>query len=1073
MQEKEIRMKKLLSLALALIMMVSAAVYLPLGISATETEATTETETIYSENFDALPDGTYTAQQLADALGWTLLRGTPGAEVASVENGLLTLSAEQTTDLVYQIATDAKLMDNFTLQYDLTMVGAGYNLALDDYKLFMSAVYTGTYDKTTGTTRAVFPKCTYEGFNHMVLADGNIDEQNLWGSGYAIWGTGNEQIRPANIPFGGGLGKTTTKTSYKVVYDWDNNQVDCYAGGVRFQSTASNAAFDNYTLADYAGKNAYVRVQKALIAELDNISLMTGGDAKLPNGNVVFEENFDDIEFDPETETAEDLQVKTGFYGFTVAQGEDPSEKDELGKTIPVSSTYSIVDGKLDILNPYKAATVEPKLYIPEMEKAETVVVEFDQQMVYFDILGEYDRGDQAVEFQMYGINDSNRIWLRYTQKGFATMKFYVGSTNVTVGQIRPQTINYQNIVSGHKYTDWTDSHYNLYQSCDHHKFVFSLDGGVEWYINGALTMFLNESQLEKWDGDKIMGHLLKFFIPAGCHVQYDNFKVSVDPEEVPELLITEAASSAFGNSDFEYVEIYNNASEPVNVYDYCLINQTIADSMKSANKTAPADVIMVYPGAHTYRSIATNQSTGESLYSVTHTNPAYEEGWLQPGEVAVLWNTANAMHSGTSAKPEANKKAWSYTVDDFRKGTYVPEDVKVFLAYNDYNRTLEDSGRYVLAMAERSIYQPDYQPKFGRGDMALAEVLNSYENFTSYVYMLIDGPFDPADNRSDYGDNMSKNEDGESVYPSDSQSCYRDFYSDSLSLKNGAPETLLAAQFEYIMNNRAKEGRCINYDNIETRFDVSPGVVYDRQKRVVSYSVDQYTYEKYLGMQVFYDIVDTQNDAVRDGKKTLFSFVNGTITFDADMSLRLTGDTQVNRVGAQLFTLSGAALNLADASSPALRWTTVIKTSDFEELLAYQTIGVIRQLEVGTLVAKTEDLTDGVELTIESAADSSVITKVDARVENWLDGTTLFRNEYAVLAAEYAVDSENYGTEYSAVGYISATLLDGRVITIYGSYDEAAHSRSVLGVASAIREADYAGYDSTAVDSILATVEP
>lgn len=1043
-------------------MLASAAVFLPLGVSAVEDAAMAQT--IYSEDFEG-KDGVYTASGVCDVLGWELLRGDANAQVATIADGVLTLTASD-RDLVYKIKSAFALVNGCTVQYDLTQ------LSYTGGKTMFSTVYVGNYDVATGKTRAVVSKCNNEGYHHMSLVDGDLNEKDHTAAAYLIPGTGHEQARGENILWGEGYSKPTSTTTWKHVYDTENNQVDTYASNVRVNSTVGNVAFENYNIADYMGKNAYLVVQAGRASAFDNIVITEGGEAITHDSNVVFEQNFDDITYDPETETPQQLAEKIGFQSLPVTDqpGTDPTEKNPDGTDMVIGTQYGIVDGTLDILSPYNAGVVEPRIYIPEMEKAKEVVIEFDQQYVYKDIPGEYDRGDQSVEFQMYGRRSDVRMWFRYTQKGFATMKCYWDGGSATVGQIRPQTINYNNRVSGHKYTDWTDSHYNVYQSRDRSKIVMNVDGGVEWYINGALTMYFNDSQLESWKhhGEQIMGSILKYYIPAGCHVQYDKIKVTVDPDEEPELLITEAASTAFGNDAFEYVEVYNNASKAVNIYDYVLINQTIADSMKHAQNTAPANIVTMYPGAHTYKSVATDKKSGDPLYSLTLTNPDYAGGWLQPGEVALIWNTADAMHSGTAQKPVANEKAWNYTVADFRKELAVSDSVKVFMAYNDYNTTLENSGRYLLALADRSIYQPKYQAAYTRGDEVLAEIVNSYDNFTSYVYMLLDGPFDPGDNRSDFGDNMNNNDEGAAAYPTNSGHCYRPFMSDLLSEKTGGPEPLLAAQFQYANNNRGREGRCIDYANVETRFDVSPGVVSNRQKRTVAYQVDDYTkVEKYLGTTVHYEVADTGNAETRDGKKTLFSFNNGTISF-GELTTNLCVDTKIDRVGAHIFTLNGAALTF-DNNGPVMTWTTAIKRSDFEDILKYAGYGVIREIEVGTLIAKTADLAN-TALTVENAGVNGVVTKVGAKTENWFNGANVFRNEYYLIKASQEIATEDYGTEYSAVGYITVTMLDGRTLTIYGGYSEDAHARSATEIAAAVQAGNYEGYTNyrDQIDAIL-----
>ncbi len=1069
-------MKKLLSLVLALAMMASLAVYLPLGVSAVEPAAS---ETIYAENFDG-KDGTYTAAELANLLGWTLLRGDADAEVATIADGVLTLDSGD-VDLVFTIATDFRLTQSCTVQFDLAQVSYDE----DGEKTQAANIAIGSYDPATQVTRAIMPKCNYEGYHHLALANGNIDEGKYSVEGFIINGGGHVQARSESILWGGGYSQPTTMTTWKNVYDMENNQVDCYSSGARINSTAGDSAYDNIPLADYMGKDAMLRVQQKRVAQFDNISIVTGGEAIVNNTNVVYEQNFDDITYDPETQSASELAAMLGWKNLDVAQGQDPTALEVLpdgttGGSIKVSTTYKIVDGMLDILNPYGAASVSSQIFIPEMETArEQVVIEYDMMYVYEggqlvegskdqykEVYGEYDGGDQELGFTMYGRrSDFNVNWL-YTQKGFNKMGFSNGSATMSLTQLRPQNIAYKNLRSGYQYSDQGSSHYNVYNSLDHVKVVLDLDGGVEIYTNGVLTWFLNEDQLAKWNntsqggGDDIIGNILKLTVKAGCHVRLDNMKVTVDPEEIPEVLITEVATSVNGVQDYQYVEVYNNSDEAVNIYDYSLVVTDMSNSLrKQGTVISPEDVLTVYPGRHYYESISTDKTTGASLYEVMLRNPAYTEGWIQPGEVAVIWNTANAMHSGTAEKPTENEKEWKRTEEDFRAATYLSDDIKVFKSYNDYNRTLSTEGKYVVALVEQTLFQPRYVPEFDWGNRGVAkDVLSSYDNFISYVYMLPAGSFDPYDNVT-LGDNMNKNEEGVNAYPTNSGSSYRPFLSDALDPKTGAPQTLLTAQFVYGNNNRSREGIAMNRENVETRYDASPGIVYNAQKRVMSYSVDGNATEKYLGTKTYYDVLGPE-----DGKQTLYSMVNGAVTYNQPMNLRVNEDTVIRRVGTQVTTLKGAALNVLAMpdGDPAIQWTTAIQQADFLEIVNehYGTGKVIAKIETGTLVAKTADLTDGVTLTVENVTEEGKVWKLGAKETQWLADTGTY-GDFFLIKGTLAVDEADYGTAYSAVGYVSVTLINGQVLTIYGGYNEANHSRSVHGLASAIVADNYSGYAS------------
>ncbi len=1033
-------MKKLLSLALALIMVLSTMACLPFGAVAAGTNHVPQT--LYAEDFTTLTDGTYTADRLAYFLGWTLVRGDKDATIATVEDGVLTIdTTASAVDYVFEIAKSARFMDNHTVEYDMTMVTSF--TSADALRLQFAAIYTGSYDAENETTTAIIPKVTFEGYHNIAYTkDGAINEEPLGSDQFLIGGDSHSQALPEWIPFSGGYGKLNTKTTWKNVVSADYNQVDVYANGGRVNSTKAEKTYAQYQVADFLGDTAFLRVQAKRVASFDNISIVTGADVIRNDGKTVYEQNFDNITFDPETETAADLAKKIGWINMAVSNGSDPTVLvDEDQKPIVIPTTYKIVDGMLDILNPHGAPAVVPEIYIPEMETAEDqVIIEYDQMYVYEDILGEYDGGDQPITFTMYGRKSDFYLKWEHTQKGFNKFTFMNGSNHSlnkgSLVQIRPQNIAYSNCTASNSYvyTDQGGNHYNIYNSLDRVKIVVDKTDGVEIYFNGNLTWFLDAAQTQTFldtsnsnGPEHMVGMLLQMSIPAGCHVKLDNMKVTVDPEEIPELLITEVATTVNGKDEFEYVEIYNNASERINVYEYVLVTQTIVDGIKSdVTQQAEIDaalakntpvyqpgVITMYPGAHTYQSVP-DKKTGVSPYSITLENPAYEDGWLEPGEVAMIWNTANAMHSNSYTSPEANREEWSYTVDDFRTEVGLGEGVKVFKSYNDYNTTLENAGRYMVGIGRRSAYQPGYQAMYQRGDETIASVVSTYANTVSHVYMLIDGAFDPWANIKVSGE-MNKNEEGVNAYPKSNNYCYYSNYSDLLDPKTGGPCTLLSAQFVYGMDHSAM-GRCIDGDNVETVHDVTPGVVLDIQKRAFTFRVDDYDEEtKYLG-----DTVDFSNYK-EDGYKALFMVVNGTIIYE-NFTQVITENVTVERVGVKLLTEDGTVG--ADAT---VSWTTAVDQADFDRLLWYVEKYVIKQIEVGTLIAKTADLSETFTLTLENVGDDGKIVKL-SETENWF-GEVEYQYEGAIV-----VPIEESDEAYSAVGFVSITMLDGRTFTVYGN---------------------------------------
>ena len=1093
-------MKKLISLALALIMVLSTMACLPLGTLAVDAGAAPVQQTLYAENFDGLEDGTYTAADLAYWLDWTVERGDPSAVIATVTNGELKIDTSASSqDYVFAIAKTVRFMDNHTIQYDLTAASCA---DATNGKFYFAAIYTGSYNADTGETTAIIPKVTYEGYHNLTyVVGGVIDEGKHSSEGYTIGGAGYEQARPESIPFSGGYGAYTTKATWTNVISADQNQVDVYANGGRMNSTETSNTYDKYQVADLLGDTAYLRVQLGRVAIFDNISIVSGADVITHDSNVVYEQNFDDITYDPETETAQDLGAKIGWTNLTASMGKDPTATDDDGKEIEVPTTFSIVNGMLDILNPYGAASLAPQIFIPEMERAkDQIVIEYTQMYVYkleqgldedgkqlpaLDVLGEYDGGDQPITFTMYGRRSDFYVKWEHTQKGFNKFTFKNGDKHSFNGgglqQVRPQNVPYSHVVSGYQYTDQGGSHYNIYNSLDRVKVIMDKTDGVEIYFNGALVWYLNASQLAAWVNtsnsngpEHMLGHVLKMTIPAGCHVRLDDMKVTLDPEEVPELLITEVASSVNDKDEFEYVEVYNNASERVNIYDYVLVTQTITDSFKSdikqqqeidaANKKGSRvnipGVLTMYPDAHTYKSPA-DAKTGISAYSVTLENPSYEDGWLEPGEVAMIWNTANAMHTDSYTAPKPNREEWSYTDADFRTEVGLDESIKVFKSYNDYNQTLTNTGRYFVGIGYRSAYQPGYMPMYQRGDETIVPTVSSYKNLVSYVYMLIDGAFDPnppdvidGNGKKVYGSSlavgaqMTINEEKVFAYPIGSGWAYRSNYSDLLDPKTGGPCTLISAQFVYGLNNAGHEGLCIDGDNVETVADVTPGVVLDVQKRAMSFKVDSYKAEtKYLGDEV--DFTNYQDD----GFKSLFMNVNGELRFE-NFTQTLTEDVTVVRVGMKLATESKGISYAGDKA--VITWTTPISGSDLDSLLEYMDMGILRDVKLGVLISENADLSDA--------------TILVERSENWLDGLVESAAGVYALDAVCAFEAEAYDTEYTVAAYITVTLLNGQTVTVYAD----AATGSVMEMASALRDAGYVGADDatkTWIDSILPPV--
>ncbi len=190
-------------------------------------------------------------------------------------------------------------------------------------------------------------------------------------------------------------------------------------------------------------------------------------------------------------------------------------------------------------------------------------------------------------------------------------------------------------------------------------------------------------------------------------------------------------------------------------------------------------------------------------------------------------------------------------------------------------------------------------------------------------------------------------------------------------------------------------------------------------------------------------------------GEMLGLSIAGGTeVTFDNielyEMDLAKAADVAEEFHKMSLTTLNGASIRTSVPTG--MRWVTAVESTDYELVQAWLAGGLITDVEMGTILIRTADL-GGDALTLERANGVDCFALA---TETWYEeapavcggydaslvGTHLFAGSVANIRVE------NYNVKYSAVGYLSITLADGRVETIYGDYDAANHSRTVAEVA-------------------------
>ncbi len=139
-----------------------------------------------------------------------------------------------------------------------------------------------------------------------------------------------------------------------------------------------------------------------------------------------------------------------------------------------------------------------------------------------------------------------------------------------------------------------------------------------------------------------------------------------------------------------------------------------------------------------------------------------------------------------------------------------------------------------------------------------------------------------------------------------------------------------------------------------------------------------------------------------------------------------------------QVVTLEGAAIKIDTAAFTELRFDNAIRADVYNSLAS--TYGA-DNLKVGMLIFRTGELPAGTALTKEGLAASGIV-HVDVKSD-----LLYHTDEYAVLGSAIIVQAKDFGTEYSAVGYMQVTTADGTVHTYYSG---ASTSRSVQAVATA-----------------------
>ena len=777
---------------------------------------------------------------------------------------------------------------------------------------------------------------------------------------YAVGYANVDYVGLADMTFGGFVSYVYQQSAAASDFVADGTEKFTQTYPATYLNTAGSIRY-------YYPENGDVRHGKLLASDGTlNPGKLDDGQIKDANIVVLYQENFEGLT--PESHTFSDSSDST-YKNFTFrferyfrwAQM-TPTDGSELEIT---------ADGKLRIYNPYYM-TLERT--VSSVSVHETLNYDFQIDIGSFEemygnkVVLEYDftynekatTATSAAVFSFGRHVDYDRYCFApaMTVQGFYQPRVGTEYGGATVhGQIRPEWIPYAVKNTGYNYAyGGVTNHYNVYGGVNHVKIEIDPYNGIVTYVNGVAISMVQDTAA--WENlyKTNMGKLLGLSIAPGVEVVLDNINVYAVKDFSPEVIITEVGSAM---GDYEYIEIYNNSTSPIDVYDYKLMRNTNLASGGSSGYTGigtsgsnpirwtNANVATILPGTHTYTAEASGQS-------VTLTNP--ESGMIQPGQTAILWIPSNTTYDDTTSTPRPE------TLETFMANYGLTDASKIFAAYNNNNMSLWDGGDIAYGIGYADV---DYTT---HSVYALNELV-------SYVYT---------------------NTSATTIYGME----------EPIAKPAGAYGSV---EYDYAHNNGVKKATFLGSEaGVNTI-----GRALAEQKRMVKVVIEGVEYEMPLG-----------------GNSLDVSL------FDA-MSLT---------------TVYGASIRTSDPTG--MRWMTAVNADDYATVQNWIDLGLIRGVELGTIIIRTRDLGDD-ELTL-ARVNGVDCFKVAATPGVWFEETPTTAAGYGaslvgthIFAGSVTnIYREHYNVKYSAVGYMSITLMDGTTRTIYGGYSEEAHSRTVAEVA-------------------------
>ena len=178
-------------------------------------------------------------------------------------------------------------------------------------------------------------------------------------------------------------------------------------------------------------------------------------------------------------------------------------------------------------------------------------------------------------------------------------------------------------------------------------------------------------------------------------------------------------------------------------------------------------------------------------------------------------------------------------------------------------------------------------------------------------------------------------------------------------------------------------------------------------------------------------------SDLERSGEKLLYATVDGALKYAGD-TVTANRKTKISTSQVTLTTRK----TTADGET-GLKWRTEIGKADYDRLAADENV---KKIELGTVVIPTANIAGG--LTRETAA---AIGKDLAAVSEW-SATSDAAYTYEGIRT---VEKAERDTSYSGVGYLTVTMQDNTVVTVYADYIARNHAYALSDLVSEFHDSE------------------